>query len=344
VISAYKALLFVALLAACAPRGELGYIASSDQAEQIETIFVATSRAKEAGGGFGAGRSKTLSYAAFDISIPKTHKTGELEWPSGPVDPATDFAVAEQRNFASSKAFQTQIMRSFANSGAVDESGIREVTVFIHGFNTNYAEGLYRMAQLQFDFDDPSPKILYSWPSAAQVRLYVYDRDSVLFARDGLEELLRMLSNSQVEKIALVAHSMGAQLLMETLRQIYRDGNPLIRAKISSVVLISPDIDVDLFNAQVAQLDPLPQPFVVFATGEDKALKFLSLLAGEPERVGNNMDSSKIENPKILTYDLTSFATGQSLDHFLLASSSALIALLNRLEVEGDVGEALPTF
>jgi len=341
-MSGYRAILLVALLAACAPRGELGYTASPDQAEQIETVFVATSRAKEAGGGFGGGRSKTLSFASYEVSIPNAREPGSIKWPSGLVDPDTDFAIADQDQLASITALKTQVERTFLEPGAVGKDGKREVTVFIHGFNTNFAEALYRVAQIRHDYRQKAPMVLYSWPSAANPRLYVYDRDSVLFARNGLAELLNGLARSRVDKISLVAHSMGANLLMETLRQIYQDSNSPVPAKIVSVVLISPDIDIDLFNQQVSTLEPLPEQFVVLGSGKDKALRFLRFLAGKPSRVGNNVDPDRVEDDRITVYNLTEFAGGQGLGHFILADSAALIELINRLD--GDASDALPKF
>lgn len=340
-IPRYKAFLIALLLAACTPRGELGYLIPPDQGENVETIFVATSRTKDSLGNFGPGRSRTLSYASFEISIPNAHKPGEVEWPKGPINPATDFAIVDQKTPSSAAQFQEMVEKAFRNPQATDENGTRDIVVFIHGYNNNYAESLYRVAQLKHDYNQNAPTILYSWPSAARPRLYVYDRDSSLFARDGLEELLNLIANSRVDKISMVAHSMGAELLMETLRQIYRDGNPTIRAKIASVTLISPDIDVDLFNEQVAHLIPLPQPFTVFGSSKDEALKLLSILAGEPDRVGNNMDPAKIENGRIKTFDLSQFANGKDYNHFILANSAALIMLINRFEE--TAGEVLPT-
>ena len=75
--------------------------------------------------------------------------------------------------------------------------GERRIMVFVHGFNTNFAEGVYRQAQMMHDFGTPAIGVHYSWPSAADARLYLYDRDSAFFARDGLERLLRLLADTR---------------------------------------------------------------------------------------------------------------------------------------------------
>ena len=66
----------------------------------------------------------------------------------------------------------------------------REVLLFVHGYNNNFAEGVYRVAQFSHDLEIPGAVVHYAWPSAAKPLGYVYDRDSALFARDGLERLI----------------------------------------------------------------------------------------------------------------------------------------------------------
>jgi len=313
------------LLASCGARGTLGYLDATQQAQHLQTILVASNRVRTVDGGFGKGRNHRVSYASYDVSIPKSHPPGQLEWPGKKLDPTTDMAVAGRTHFTSSHSFMTQI-----NSALASKKGKGEVQVFIHGFNNNFAESLYRLAQLKQDYAETTPTVLYSWPSAANPRLYIYDRDSVLSARDGLVEMLQVLAKTNAQKITLTAHSMGAQLLMEALRQIYLTGNPQLKAKIGAVILLSPDIDVDLFNSQIAHLKPLPQPFLVLGSSQDRALRLMSWLAGEPKRVGNNLTPADISNKNITYFDLSKFTDGDKANHFLLATSPTLLALIKR--------------
>jgi esterase/lipase superfamily enzyme len=85
----------------------------------------------------------------------------------------------------------------------------REAALFVHGFNTNFAEGVYRQAQLSHDHDVEGPSIHFAWPSAAITADYAYDRESALFSRDGLEAAIEALARANVASYNLVAHSMG---------------------------------------------------------------------------------------------------------------------------------------
>src|SRR5690606_23831870 len=128
--------------------------------------------------------------------------------------------------------------------------GDRDVVLFIHGYNNTFAEGLYRFAQIEHDLNLPGVPMHFSWPSRGQPLAYAADRDSVLYSRDGLERSIEIAAQAGGKTI-LVAHSMGAALLMESLRQMAIAGKRDTLDRIGAVVLLSPDIDVGLFRMQV---------------------------------------------------------------------------------------------
>jgi esterase/lipase superfamily enzyme len=44
-------------------------------------------------------------------------------------------------------------------------SGKRRLFVFVHGFNTNFDEGVYRVAQIVHDSEMNAAPVLFNWPS-----------------------------------------------------------------------------------------------------------------------------------------------------------------------------------
>ncbi|MCV3271287.1 hypothetical protein MUB52_07605 [Roseobacter sp. WL0113] len=50
-------------------------------------------------------RNARVNFARFDVSIPPTHELGQIEWPDGPVDPETDFAVVGQQDLKTNEGF-----------------------------------------------------------------------------------------------------------------------------------------------------------------------------------------------------------------------------------------------
>jgi esterase/lipase superfamily enzyme len=247
-------------------------------------------------------------------------------------DPARDFLTTQASQFADAPGFQAGLSAALRQRARGD----RDVIIFVHGFNNTFAEGLYRLAQMAHDLDMPGVPVHYAWPSRGAALGYVADRDSSLFARDGLETLIRQVEGAGAEHVILVAHSMGSSLLMESVRQMAIRGDTHTLSRIGGVVLISPDIDVDVFRAQARMVGALPQPFLIFGSDRDRILGLSARLTGEPERLGNLTDIARLADLDV-TY-LQSGAFSEGAGHFDLGNSPALIGLIDRI---GDVDAAL---
>ena len=309
-------------VAACAARGTIALFPDAALVGKVHNVFIATTRSIDANGNFTGKRNGDVSFHRYDISVPPNHKIGKIDWPHGKPDPARAFFTTGFDHFPTANSFKTELAK-FLRARPKEQ---REVVVFVHGFNNNFAEGLYRLAQLSNDMELPNPVVHYSWPSAGNPLGYGYDRDSMLFARDGLEELLLTVKASGAERILLVGHSMGALLTMETLRQMAVSN----RRVVGGVILISPDIDVDLFRQQTARIGVLPQPFVIFTSKKDRALRLSARLSGSHVRLGNVQNSKTLSDIEVTLIDVTEFSDGFS-GHFTTATSPALLKILGRL-------------
>ena len=313
----------VSIVVACAPRGTITLYPAAAAVGLVEPIFVATSRGRQPGiQMFDNRRDMTMSFARFDISIPPDRKTGSVTFPRGKEpNPKRDMLTVDEMLFTNSETFSAAFNRHLATTAD------RRAIVFVHGFNTNFAEGVYRIAQMKHDMSLPGTIVHFSWPSLGNAFGYVHDRDSVVFSRDDLEALIDTLGKSNARSIVLMAHSMGTYLAMETLRSMALRGDSPGFRKLEAVILISPDIDVDVFKTQIRVLDPVPEPFVIFGSPRDKALKLSSILVAEPARLGNLKDTSVLDGLPVTYIDVQAFKDGSS--HFPLATSPDLIQVMN---------------
>jgi len=315
-------------LAACAGRGELGIVTLNTPVTQVERIFVATTRQRstEKLYDFNGLRTSELTYAKYDISLPPDHATGKIEWPKGKPNAATDFVVTDAEIFKNTAAFRSKL--TAANKSHKNRD---EVVVFIHGYNNNFAESLYRLAQISADMDLRTTPVLYAWPTTEKSYEYLHDRDSALFARDGLQALLEQIARSGTKRLILVAHSIGSNLLMETLRQMAIGGDKRVARIIEGVILISPDIDQSLFQLQLSRLNPVPSPFVVFSTENDHALKVMSFLTGRQRRLGQIIHSDRLAKHGVQVVNLSKFTDGDVLNHSVALTSPSVIAILKKI-------------
>lgn len=330
-----RVILLVALCiaVACAPRGRITYDPQAAGVGMVEQVYVGTMRAALPEGGFGTERSETPTYARYDISVPPVRKLGSIDWPPrhGKPDPRRHYLTTAAKSYPETRAFRKDLAADLRKTGG-------EAVVFVHGYNNNFSEGLYRVAQLAHDLEIPGVEVHYSWPSAANPLGYVYDRDSAIFARDGLSQLLNEIEDAGATRILLVAHSMGSALTMEALRSLALRGDKATLAKLSGVILISPDIDVDVFREQAKAIGALPQPFLIFGSNRDRVLRFSAGLTGQKERLGSLSDLERLADLKVTFLDVGAFAKGSS--HFLVGDSPSLILLLGKIADVDNVLEA----
>lgn len=151
------------------------------------------------------------------------------------------------------------------------------------------------------------------------------DKDSILIARDHLEELLIELTREN-QNVFVFGHSMGTQLVVETLRQLSITGQRGVLRRIGGVILVSLDIDLNLFEAQHERIDPMPDPFVVMTSESDYALRFSSLLTAQPERLGAARDRDRLAALDLLVLDLSGLPNARN--HFLAATSPVVIDIV----------------
>jgi esterase/lipase superfamily enzyme len=324
VLRALTLSLLICLAAACSPRGYMTLAPEAGQVGTVREIFIGTTRGLDESGGYNGSRVEAISFGRYDISVPPERQPGEISWPpkSGTADPKRHFLTTYAARYKSDADFRNALAKDLKLHD-------NEAVIFVHGFNNTFSEGLYRIAQMSHDLALPGTVVHYSWPSAAQPLGYVYDRDSALFSRDGLERLLIEVENAGAKRIVLVAHSMGSALVMETLRQVAIRNQSGVLDKIGGVILISPDIDVDVFRAQALTIPVLPQPFIIFSSNRDNILRLSARLTGQRDRLGTLTDITKVGDLPITFLDTAAFTSGSG--HFNLGDSPSLLRLLDGL-------------
>lgn len=304
---------------------------------KLLTVYAATTRSRQADGVnvFTTGRSRELNYARFTMSIPPDHKDPNIEWPKGKPNPKTDFVVANQ-NLLSAGDFRKDLKT---------DSQHRTVGIFVHGYNYNFQESLFRLAQMASDSDIDSVPILFSWPSQGTLTGYVADREAVLYSRDYLQQLIVSVSQDKGNgQILLFGHSMGSMLIMETLRQLKLEGREDVLSRLRQ--LAAPDIDVDVFRTQLQVIGKMSPPMTILVSSDDRALYASSILDADNSRVGRlDINDPKIRDAAIKggvqIVDISALKTNDTFRHDRYASLAKLgpeLSALGRPDAKNPVG------
>ena len=142
-------------------------------------VFYATDRERLPGPSpaYGGNRNSTgqLDLGRFDVTVPRDHRMGSVErpglWTIWQEDPTKHFVI------------KTRLLQSYDDfySGIrelVGRSSRKEAFVFIHGFNVDFDDAVYRTAQLAYDLGFDGAPILYSWPSVGKATPIGYTTDA----------------------------------------------------------------------------------------------------------------------------------------------------------------------
>jgi len=320
-------------LAGCGPRGGLTFTPGAASPGEVESILVATTRERVEGQPvFTRNRLDEPIFLSFEVSVPPDRAIGSVVFPTDdPPNLRTDFVTLSARQLPGERALVGEINARLAADPRTDGT----VGLFVHGYNTTFAEGLYRHAQLLNDYDTHGVPVHFAWPSTASAQGYGTDRESALFSRDALQQTLAAIARSRASKINVIAHSMGAFLTMDALRTMALVGYDEFFAKVNAILLLSPDIEIDVFRKQARPvLERGAEIFVVVST-RDRALLISAVLRGERSRLGSIGSKAEIGDVDVTVIDLSNVEAGGGMGHFALARSPDLIRMLRGMREQG---------
>jgi len=337
------ALLASLMVAACAGRPHDILVPSAQTAPGTSRVdlFVATTRSPdkaEPGNMFGGERAAEPSYAAISVSIPpdQLRKIGEVQWPHSSGDPSREMVTVRADILDHDKALKEL-------HAAMRTSARRQVLVFVHGYNNGFDEAVFRFAQIVHDSGTSATPVLFTWPSAANVLAYNYDRESATYSRDALETLLQGLcQDPTVADVTILAHSMGNWVAIEALRQMaIRHGR--VPGKISTVMLAAPDVDIDVFRNDERTIGPRSPKFILLVSQDDRALAWSRRLAGKTRLGAINPNDepykSELQAAGVSVIDLTDVKANDMMAHSKFANSPEVVRLIGQRLAAGQTIE-----
>jgi esterase/lipase superfamily enzyme len=332
-------LILMAMLCACTVRPSSAVLQPSlltQAPTQVVTVLVVTNREAATDAGFGARRStQGLSYERYRISVPPQRRPAEIRYADAKPDPAVSYMVLSRESLSKAE-FSQAAQQGISPDGTLG--------LFVHGYNQSYQEALFRSAQVQAD-SGMSTAILFSWPSEATLLGYLADRDASLASRSDLAETIEALALlGSTQRLAVAAHSMGAFLLMETLRQLKLQGKQEVLRRVG-VILAAPDIDVEVFYAQMQTIGTMPLRMHILVSRNDRALAISRMLGSDRQRVG----MVDVNDPRlaelaarfgVTVLDITSVPTPDRFAHDGFATMAQFARRLTLSRPNGRAGAA----
>ncbi|MEX0344484.1 MAG: alpha/beta hydrolase [Rhizobiaceae bacterium] len=270
---------------------------------------------------FYGGERGELEVGSALVSIPRSHKPGQLEKPDlwtfdFRLDPERHIVLQEVNPGSADEVFG--MMRQH-----VDNAGTREAFVFVHGFNVSFNDAARRTAQMAYDMHFDGLPILYSWPSRDSVLSYISDTAVVNLSGRRLTLFLEeIVKNSGATRIHLIAHSMGNRAMTDAL-ELYALRNEGKPAAFDQVLFTAPDLDAGLFAAMAKTIRPVAKRLTLYASNKDWALEVSKRLHGDSPRAGQGGDSILLA-PTFDTVDMTMIGEDMLAHSYFANNASAL--------------------
>jgi esterase/lipase superfamily enzyme len=216
---------------------------------------------------------------------------------------------------------------------AEDAGNHGAVMLFVHGFKRNFRAAAENAALISASIGFRGATMFWSWPSLDSPAGYLTDRTTLQWSQKHLARFLtELVQEGQLQRLVLVAHSLGAQALTQALFEEIGAEQLAKWQVIDKLVLMAPDIDLGIFRRDIVPaINRVGIPTTVYASATDWALITSSSLNGYP-RAGDS-SNGVYTFPGIDTIDATlvkqsflghsyyrrSFAVIDDLQHMIVA-------------------------
>ncbi len=268
-----------------------------------------------------------LEMGTCQVSIPKSHTTGELESPSilrlEVREDVNKHVILQQTRRDRDDQFFDKLRQS------VQTAQRPEVFVFVHGYNVTFDDAARRTAQIAHDVDFSGAPMFFSWPSQGGLLQYTVDETNIEWAVPHLKQfLLDVVQESGAKSVSLVAHSMGSRGLSRALYELSLEMREQ-KSLFNQVILAAPDVDAEVFRRDLAPaLIRSSERVTLYASSNDQALAASKKVHGYA-RAGDS-GSGLVVLPGIDTIDVSTIKTSL-LGHSYYGSSNPILKDLQLL-------------
>jgi esterase/lipase superfamily enzyme len=171
----------------------------------------------------------------------------------------------------------------------------KEVFLFVHGVGNRFEDATGSAGEAWHFLGREGVPIAYTWPAGrGGLLFYAYDRESGEYTIFHLKQLLEVLAQTpEVEKVHILSHSRGTDVVMSALRELVigeraAGRDPLQTFKIANLVLIAPDLDFGVVMQRVVAeaLGPAFGRITVYVNADDNAMSAADKLFDSRLRLG----------------------------------------------------------
>jgi esterase/lipase superfamily enzyme len=225
--------------------------------------------------GFSGERDTRTHFGWCRIFIPKSHRIGSIgSWWWKRVRTGTDDRLRLlDITTADEDSFWLRI-HDASVTGSRDEN---EAVVFVHGYNVSFEEAALRAAQIGCDLSIRGVMAFFSWPSKGTLAGYFADAATIEASEPVLKEfLMRIAAMAGVEKVHVIAHSMGNRGVLRAISRVTAEVKKATGKTFAQFILAAPDIDSETFGNLADCYRKLGKRTTLYVSSRDLAVEVSS--------------------------------------------------------------------
>ncbi len=276
-------------------------------------VFFATNRNKTGDPDpnlFFGEKLNELSTGKCIINIPKGHEIGEIERPRKILwwqfnENKDKHVTLDSIVEIGSKDFYSMMKKDVLHTKN------QSCLLFVHGYNTTFAEAAWRTGQIAYDMPFNGLTGFFSWPSSGRTLDYFSDIEKADSSVDIFEKFIsELIVKSEIKKLHIVAHSMGNRVVTAALKSLSQKTDLKHQLdSIHQIVLAAPDLDQIVFQQSfLPTLRNLGKSRTLYASDKDKAMRISEKFRSMP-RLGkgggalfiadglHSIDASNVKSP-----------------------------------------------
>jgi esterase/lipase superfamily enzyme len=167
---------------------------------------------------------------------------------------------------------------------ALAQSLDKDLTIYVHGANTNVERAAAQAAQYRHFTGRNSVVLVFAWPSTGSILRYLTDVGNARLSAPVFARLLELLArHTTAEHINVLAFSAGAQIASPGIAHVggqHKGGSSDRSLRLGEVYFAAPDLALPTFVEQLPSYIDLARRITVAVNRNDAALRLSRLIHG----------------------------------------------------------------
>jgi hypothetical protein len=231
-----------------------------------------------------------LSFGHFQITVSPGHRLGQT-LPYEPMPRCWRTETHPVYGAGPSLLPKPVFLAAFREALRLDEK--QQILLYVHGTRFRFDESVLWAAQFGHDIQFSGPLLVFSWPSGEGRWDYMEGEANSEWARPHFKELLTLLSVEFPDaRINVIAHSLGARVVLHMLDEWSKESTSAPRRKLQNLVLAAADIDSEIFRRLLPAARKSSERITVYISADDKALGASARVHGYA-RLGRDLNGSE---------------------------------------------------